>query len=135
MLLKTIVTLLCGVGLYVSVFMLVKTVRAARGQLSEPSVVQTARAHVFGGVPNAAIGGVYYLALPLAVWTAHGAWAALTACLATLLAAATSIFLAYSLLYVTRRACPYCWTGHVVNWLLAALCLWGAARGLLFSST
>jgi uncharacterized membrane protein len=52
-----------------------------------------------------------------------------------LFAAATSVYLAYSLLYVTKRACPYCWAGHVVNWLLAASCIWGATHGLLFSPT
>jgi uncharacterized membrane protein len=133
MLLKTIVTLLCGVGLYVSLFMLGKTYRAARGRLTEPSVVQTPRAHLLAGVPNAAVGCAYYVALGLAVWLGHGTAVAIAASAAALLAAGTSLFLAYSLLFVTRRPCAYCWTGHVVNWLLVALCLWGAVRGLLFS--
>jgi uncharacterized membrane protein len=129
---QTIVTLLCGVGLFVAVFMLAKSLRAARGLLSEPSVVQTSRAQLFG-TPNAAIGLAYYTLLVAAVWLGHGTWIAIAACIASLFAAATSVYLAYSLLYVTRRACPYCWTGHVVNWLLAASCIWGATHGLLFS--
>ncbi|HEY3676811.1 MAG TPA: vitamin K epoxide reductase family protein [Candidatus Tumulicola sp.] len=131
---QTIVTLLCGVGLYTAVFMLGKSIRAARGLLSEPSVVQTRRAQLFGA-PNAAIGAAYYALLIVAVWLGHGAGTAIAACIATLLAAATSLYLAYSLLYVTRKACPYCWTGHVINWLLAASCIWGATHGLLFSPT
>jgi uncharacterized membrane protein len=131
---KSIVTLLCGVGLYAAVFMLAKSVRAARGLLSAPSVVQTSRAKLFG-TPNAAIGCAYYALLPAAVWLGHGTWIAIAACIASVLAAATSLYLAYSLLYVTRRSCPYCWTGHVVNWLLAASCIWGATHGLLFSPT
>jgi hypothetical protein len=29
------------------------------------------------------------------------------------------VVLAYSLLFVTRMPCVYCWTSHVVNWALA----------------
>jgi uncharacterized membrane protein len=131
---QTFITLLCVVGLYVAVFMLAKSVRAARGLLSEPSVVQTPRARLFA-VPNAAVGAAYYLLLIAAVWLGHGAPAAIAACLAASVAAGTSIYLAYSLLFVTKRACPYCWAGHVVNWLLAIACLWGVTHGLLFSPT
>jgi len=114
--------------------MLAKSLRAARGLLSEPSVVQTSRARLFGP-PNAAIGLAYYALLAAAVWLGHGTWIAIAACIGSLFAAATSVYLAYSLLYVTKRACPYCWAGHVVNWLLAASCIWGATHGLLFSPT
>lgn len=118
MAIRLVITVLCGVGLYASVFMLAKTRRAERGELSEPSVVQTPRARLFGGVPNAAIGIVYYPALAAGVWIAHAplVWAAILAAVA--FAALVSVVLAYSLLFVTRMACPYCWTSHVVNWLL-----------------
>jgi uncharacterized membrane protein len=112
--------------------MLLKSARASRGQLTEPSVVETSRARIFGA-PNAAIGIAYYVVLAAAVWLGHGRWVALAVSAAVLLAAATSLYLAYSLLFVTRRACPYCWTGHVVNWLLALTCLWAQVHGLLFS--
>ena len=120
------VLLLCAAGVYASAFMARKAGRAARGVLSEPSVVETPRARLFGGVSNAAIGLVYYLALAVAlpfldrplVWGAAFA--------AALVAAAMSAYLAYSLLFVTRRPCAFCWTSHAINWLLVALLL--AAR-------
>ncbi len=123
MIARDTVLLLCGVGLYASAFMLRKTLRAARGGLSEPSVVQTSRARALGGVPNAALGLAYYASLAAAsfffAWPAVW-WAGLTAALG---AAAFSAYLAYSLLWVTRMPCAYCWTSHAVNWALpVALC-------------
>jgi len=122
------IPLLCGVGFYASAFMARKARRAARGELAEPSVVESPRARVAGRIPNAVLGLAYYAALALAVpllgvpgvW-----WAALAAALG---AAAFSAYLAYSLLFVTRMPCVYCWTSHAVNWTLAALLL---ARPLL----
>ena len=117
---RLVITLLCAVGFYASVFMLRKTVRASKGELDEPSVVQTPRARLFAGLPNALFGGIYYAALALVAWFGSGL-VLLAALAASLAAAATSVYLGYSLLYVTRRSCPYCWTAHGVNWLLAAL--------------
>jgi uncharacterized membrane protein len=113
--------LLCGIGLYASAFMASKAARAARGELTEPSVVQTPRARLFGGVSNALVGAAYYAALALSlpfldrpiVWDA-----ALAAAIA---AALLSFYLAYSLLWVTRRPCVFCWTSHVANWALVVL--------------
>jgi len=97
-----------------------KALRAARGELTEASVVETPRARSFGGTPNAAIGLVYYAALAIAaatpllgvnaIW-----WLSLAAACG---AAAFSVYLAYSLLFVTRMPCIYCWTSHIVNWAL-----------------
>jgi uncharacterized membrane protein len=128
MILEVTILMLCGVGLYASAFMARKARRAARGELAEPSVVQTSRARVAGGVPNAALGLAYYAALAVAVplLAIPGVWWAAVA--AALGAAAFSAYLAYSLLFVTRMPCAYCWTGHAVNWTLAALLL---ARPLL----
>ena len=120
MIVRVTILLLCAVGLYASTFMLRKTLRGARGELAEASVVQTQRASVLG-IPNAAVGLVYYTALGIAtvlfafpaVW-----WLALGAACA---AAAGSVYLAYSLLFVTRMPCVYCWTSHVVNWALLVL--------------
>jgi uncharacterized membrane protein len=115
------VVVLCGLGLYASAFMARKARLASRDRLSEPSVVETSRARAIAGVPNALFGLAYYGALALATpflqfapvfWAAFGAAAA---------AAAFSVYLAYSLLFVTKMPCPYCWTGHVVNWSLLAL--------------
>ena len=122
MVLRAIVTMLCGVGLYASVFMLRKGRAAARGELAEPSVVQTPRARLFGGVPNALIGIWYYPLLGLAVWPATDRSGLAVLLVASLMAAGVSTVLAYSLLFVTRMPCVYCWTSHAVNWLLA-LCV------------
>jgi uncharacterized membrane protein len=125
---KGTILLLCAVGLYASAFMYRKSIRAARGELLESSVVETPRARVFAGTPNAAFGLAYYAALAAAVpflgftavWTAAFA-AALTAAL-------FSVYLAYSLLFVTRMPCFYCWTSHAVNAVLVALLLLARAH-------
>ena len=121
MVVRGVITLLCGVALYASLFMLNKSRRAARGELEGPSVVKTPRAHLFG-VPNSLVGTLYYPAIAVAVWLARGTASELAILIAALVAAATSAYLAYSLIYVTRRECPYCWTAHVANWSLLALC-------------
>lgn len=130
---KAVITLLCGVGLYVSLFMLAKTRRAARGQLAEESVVQTPRARLYAGVSNALLGAVYYPAVAVAIWFARNPTVAVTLGAAVALAAITSLVLAYSLLFITRRPCPYCWAGHIVNWALAAIYGWLLGAGILFS--
>jgi uncharacterized membrane protein len=129
MLVRGIITVLCGVGLYTSLFMLAKSRRAARGELPGPSVVKTPRAHLYG-VPNALLGAIYNPALAAAIWLVHGRVALLAVLAGVLFAALTSAVLAYSLLFVTRRQCPYCWTAHAVNWSILLLCgwlLWGAS--------
>ena len=103
--------------------MLRKAMRAERGELSEPSVVQTPRAKLFGGIPNAAIGALYYPALGVGIWIAAAPWSLGLLLVAALLAAGTSVALARSLLVVTRMPCVYCWTSHVVNWTLAFVLL------------
>ena len=123
MIVRAVITVLCGVGLYTSLFMLRKSIRAARGEILGPSVVKTPRAQLFG-VPNSFLGSLYYPAVALAVWFVHSPLAAIVLLVIVLLAAATSVALAYSLLFITRRACPYCWTSHGVNWALLLLCCW-----------
>jgi uncharacterized membrane protein len=120
---KAVITLLCGVGLYASLFMLAKTRRAARGEIEGPSVVKTPRAYLFG-VPNSLLGALYYPLLGAAIWFAQAPAIEVLLLIASLVAAAASLFLAYSLLFLTRRECPYCWTSHAVNWSLAILCGW-----------
>jgi uncharacterized membrane protein len=125
---KSAILLLCGVGFYASAFMYRKSVRAGRGKLVEPSVVESPRARVFAGVPNAAFGLLYYIALAAsvpflayrAVWT--------TALAASLAAALFSVYLAYSLLFVTRMPCFYCWTSHAANVALVVLLLLASPR-------
>jgi len=114
--------------------MLNKSRRAARGEVKGPSVVKTPRAHLFG-VPNALVGALYYPGVAFAVWVLHGRVWAVILLTAVLGAAATSLYLAYSLIYVTKRECPYCWTSHVVNWCLVALCFWLFLPDVLNRST
>lgn len=128
LLVRTVISVLCAVGFYASVFMLSKSVRAARGALSEPSVVQTQRATLYFGMPNSLIGLVYYAALAAVSWLAHGTLLLALAVAAAVIAAGTSLYLAYSLLFVTKRSCPYCWTAHAVNWALLALVPWLLAQ-------
>jgi len=121
MILAGTIYLLCAWGIYASAVMARKSLRAARGGLSEASVVDSERARAIGGLPNSFFGLAYYLALALCVpfaglplvWT--GAFIAVVA------AAVFSIYLAYSLLFVTKMPCPFCWSSHAVNWSLVAL--------------
>jgi uncharacterized membrane protein len=116
------VFLLCAVGFYASAFMANKARLAARGELTEPSVVQSPAARLVGRIPNAVFGLVYYPCVAVAVATPLHA-AHRLALLASVLAAAMSLVLAYSLLFRTKRPCPYCWTAHAINWMLPFL-LW-----------
>lgn len=136
MLLRMVITVLCGVGLYTSLFMLGKTRRDERGLLSEPSVVQTPRARLFGGLPNALLGALYYPLMAAGVWIALAHVPALELALLAVsaVAAATSLVLAYSLLFVTKMPCPYCWASHAVNWLLFSLCFCLVRTDVLFAA-
>lgn len=116
---KIIITALCALGLYASVFMFRKARLAEAGVLEEPSVVQQPAARLFAGLPNALFGIFYYLALGVVIWLAPQLCAALVA--AAALAALTSLYLAYSLLFRTRMPCPFCWTSHAINWMLVLL--------------
>lgn len=124
LLVRSVICVLCAVGFYASVFMLRKGIRAERGELLESSVVQTPRAKLFGGVPNALIGIVYYPALAAVSWSAPAGALRYAALAAAAFAAATSLYLAYSLLFVTKRSCSYCWTAHLTNWALLAAYSW-----------
>jgi uncharacterized membrane protein len=104
--------------------MLRKSTLAEQGRLTEPSVVQTPRAKLFAGLPNAVFGILYYPAIAAVSWIAKSALPLFFALGAVVFAAATSAYLAYSLIFVTRRSCPYCWTAHVANWGLLATVSW-----------
>ena len=128
MLLRVVITVLCGVGLYAALFMQAKARRAEAGALSEPSVVQTPRARLLFGLTNASFGIIYYLAMGSLIWLATAPWQAALLLAASLAAAGMSVVLAYSLLFVTRMPCPYCWTSHCINWLLAFGNLYGLIK-------
>jgi uncharacterized membrane protein len=127
MVLRTVVTVLAGVGFYVSLFMLAKARRAAKGEVRGPSVVKTPQSHLLGA-PNSLLGCLYYVFVAVAIWFTGTLPAAEALALVALLAATTSIVLAYSLLFITKRWCPYCWTAHVMNWAIAILAVWHAQR-------
>jgi uncharacterized membrane protein len=124
MLLRVILSLLCAVGFYASVFMLRKSIRAKHGEVKGPSVVKSPRARLFAGLPNALFGILYYVAVIGVTWLAHARIYFILAEIAALLAAGTSVYLAYSLLFVTKKMCPYCWTAHAANWSLALVLPW-----------
>ena len=86
-------------------------------QLKEAScmtVLGTPRAKLFG-VPNSAFGiGMYsYLILNILI---PFPW--LIAVVLLLLAVLRSIYLAYSLIFVTKIPCPLCFTSHIINLVL-----------------
>jgi uncharacterized membrane protein len=115
--------LVAGTGVYVAQYMYRKSRRAQKGELDEPSVVERPAARSLFGVPTAAFGLAYYgfrlCALPF-----DGSKAVRRGVLtASALALAQSLYLMYSLLFVTRMPCTYCWTGHALNALLFALAL------------
>jgi uncharacterized membrane protein len=118
-----LVVVLAAVGLYVSAHMQAKSAAAARGEIRGASVVKTRRAHLFGHVPNSVFGLAYYLCAAIAAFFQTVAWVHVLTLIAAAFAAATSLYLAYSLLFVTRRPCAYCWTAHAVNWALLAVFL------------
>lgn len=123
---------LCALGLWISIYFTgvsyhwispnVKWVPRFC-QLKEAScqlVIETPRAKLFG-IPNSVYGiGLYvylilfFLGVPLWWWLGF---------LATLLATLRSIYLAYSLLFVTRIPCPLCFSSHGIN-LFLAIYLW-----------
>lgn len=117
-----IIVVLCVAGIYVAAYMFNKQQRIERGELIEDSVVSTPRAKL-GGVSNGLFGLSYYVALLLCVPWLHDRWVYTAALIAAALAAAYSLYLAYSLLFVTKRPCVYCWAGHSINWLLFLILL------------
>ncbi|TAM56296.1 hypothetical protein EPN52_14355 [bacterium] len=115
--------LLCAIGFHAALHMESRARLARRGELREESVVQSPRARVLFGLSNAAVGAAYYAALAAASFLLFVPAVRAAALAAAVAAALLSLYLAYSLLFVTRRACRYCWTSHLVNWLLLALLL------------
>ena len=78
------------------------------------SVLQTPRAKIFG-VPNSSFGIFLYIFLILDAFFKFPVWIGL---FFLSLALARSVYLAYSLLFVTRIPCPLCFTSHAVNLIL-----------------
>jgi len=120
---KLATALTAGAGLYVAQYMYRKSRRAQKGELDEPSVVERPAARSLFGIPTSAFGLLYY-GLQLAALPVRDAKAVRRGVLAaSSLALAQSLYLMYSLLFVTRMPCPYCWTAHALNVALFALAL------------
>ena len=86
-------------------------------QLKESScmmILDTPRAKLFG-VPNSVFGIGLYIYLILNLF-AH--FSSVVALILLALAVIRSIYLAYSLIFVTKVPCPLCFTGHVINIIL-----------------
>jgi uncharacterized membrane protein len=113
--------LCCCIGFVVSFLMHRKAAADRAGLLSEASVVQTPRARLFGGVDNAALGLVYYPAVLLGSFFLGNPLMLVAVLVAASVAALVSLYLAYSLLFITKMPCPLCMTSHVVNLTIVAL--------------
>ena len=115
-----LVSILCLIGVCTSSFMLRKSILAAKGMLADASVVDEPAARLFFGLPNSLFGLIFYSILFVAIWFAGG-WLAYGIVIAVLAAALTSVYLACNLVFITRMPCPFCWTSHVLNFLLFTL--------------
>lgn len=124
--------LLCILGLWISIYFTgvsyhwfspnVKWVPQIC-QLKESScqlVLETPRAKLFG-IPNSVFGiGLYLYLIFYLLGTPLWWWFGF---LATGFAVLRSIYLAYSLVFVTRIPCPLCFTSHGIN-LILFIYLW-----------
>jgi len=124
LLVRCLITALCAAGFYASVFMQRKHLRAEQGKVHGPSVVKSPRAKLFGRIPNSEFGMAYYVAVVIVAWAVRNPILLACAEAAALLAAGTSAYLAYSLLFITKKSCPYCWTSHAVNFALLVIIPW-----------
>ena len=98
---------------------------AAEGTEQCSSVQRSPRGRLFG-VPNTVLGIAYYLAVMGAFALPDSGAAQLArgaAALASLAAAAMSVFLLWSLMAITRRACRVCLAGNSINLFLCGLVL------------
>jgi uncharacterized membrane protein len=80
-------------------------------------IIDTPRAKLFG-TPNSVFGiGLYaYLILNLSVY-----FPPIVALILLSFAVIRSIYLAYSLIFITKVPCPLCFTSHIINIILLVL--------------
>jgi len=86
-----------------------------RGELREASVVQSPRARLFGGVDNALIGLAYYPAVAIASFFFSVPIIRISTLVAASAAAVVSIFLLYSLFFITKMRCTNCVLANATN--------------------
>jgi uncharacterized membrane protein len=113
-----LVILACFAGFVASSAMHAKAEADRRGELHEESVVQSRRARLFGGIDNAAIGLAYYPAVALASLFFSDPIIRIATLVAASAALAVSLYLLYSLLFITKRRCTNCMIGHAANALI-----------------
>src|SRR5471032_1264798 len=111
----------CIVGLLASRTMHGKAQADLRGELHETSVVQTPRARLFGGIDNALIGLAYYPAVAIASFFLFEPFVRIAALVAAGAAAAVSLYLLYSLLFITKMKCTNCMLAHAMNFLIVIM--------------
>lgn len=116
---RVVIGLLALVGVWVAAAMYRQGLQASAGRLPEPSIVERPEARLFFGLPNAALGLIYY-DLVLAALIFGGSALLDTAAVASVGALGTSIYLAIKLVR-QRLECSRCWTAHAVNALLCPL--------------
>lgn len=132
-----ILTVLCaGVGFLIAVYMTLGYYRlepffSTLGRIMPPScrmdegecisVLEHPAAHVLG-LPNALYGAVYYLVVIVAI-AARSTLLLYWCRWASVLTLVMSAFLVYVLARKMKRRCVLCFTGHLMNAMLAVL-LW-----------
>ena len=92
------------------------------GERTCASIIDTPRARLLG-VPNSALGQLFYLALVIGVVTGElFAYPFYTFYLvASALTVLVGLFLTYSLLFWTRVSCPLCFASHGINFVIFLL--------------
>jgi uncharacterized membrane protein len=117
------------VGYVASRTMHLKAEADRRGELRDRSVVQSPRARLFGGIDNAMVGLAYYPAIAIASFFFTVPPVRFSALVASSAAMAVSVYLLYSLFFITKMRCTNCVLANAANILI-----WCLLGGLALSS-
>lgn len=118
---RVVIIACCIVGLLASRTMHAKAEADRRGDLHETSVVQSPRARLFGGIDNALIGLAYYPAVAIASFFLYMPFVRIAALVGAGAATLVSLYLLYSLLFITRMKCTNCLLAHATNILILVM--------------
>ena len=121
---RLIIVLLALSGLINTAIFIRSACRSTESQCS--LVCRDRAARLFWGLPNTALGAAYYLMIGMLSLFAAPHYPALSVTIGrtlSLIALATSLFLALYLILKLKTPCPICMLGHGVN-LLIALVYW-----------
>ena len=116
-----LVIVCCFAGYIASRNMHLKAEADRRGELRERSVVQSPRARLFGGIDNAMLGLAYYPAVATASFFFGNPIVRISALVAASAAMAVSVYLLYSLFFITKMRCTNCVLANGANILLWCL--------------